>query len=759
MDTLAICRRYILIKTGFAACILVCLVAAQAAFADEICALVLNNLTDRSLLIEDSQGNTSEPLPKDGHLLLDTMPGMDGVAVSDTAYQFTFSGGAAYALEWMSTEQPFGLSLECSIDSSNTRIYRYYSVPGGGNKISLDVIAGDAPVLRRDTTGDGKPDIVVTPDVSLTGAAADDRIPPVVEHVRLSDGSHLLRLVDNETDITSDENLFYSLDRGEHYSPYDGPMMLDPERSPIILAIGRDAVGNPSRVHAFLTRGEQQDFCVRVQADRTNAQSIIETALAEATADGVLPENPSINILASGRGACLWRRGDAGEDLSCTSCTDNYEPGIDQQQLTVYYPDTIDITNRDQFLGLLEQKSSESRFNNSRISFSKADKSDLETSLSAVSSGLAPQAGLLTLLLEGEYVELTDGAILPDISLDTALEKLKSVSKIPRLEGYELALLGERELYRTDFLIRIAGLSQGMNAGLPQLDSWLNRRLRMQLTMAAGGALDSALGVMLADSCAVDKAIAFATRQAYRTTVCGGMPCGSFGEYVSARASESASQCPETFINDELGILQQYAAIEKNDAVALEPLVADECSGNGMLAEALMLLEGFKARVQTVYQTQMEVLQSSNPAEHSTRKAHADSAAADIAGRRQLPAANLTVSVTNTGVNPMPAATIRMYDNNTFNDQAVTVALPVNSAEVIVGDHVSGIPFFIQTDAASVQPNTVRTASFVLDTGATDNDAPEEETFGGFNYYLFNPDEPICPDPTPVEPPDSGGGG
>ena len=257
----------------------------------------------------------------------------------------------------------------------------------------------------------------------------------------------------------------------------------------------------------------------------------------------------------------------------------------------------------------------------------------------------------------------------------------------------------------------------------------------------------------------VDKAIAITTRQSYRTTVCGGVPCGSFGEYVSARATESASQCPGTFSNDELGLLQQYAAIAKNDVVALEPLVVDECSGNGMLAEALILLEGLKSRVQTVYQTQLEALQSSNPDEYSIRKAHADSAEADISARLQQPAANLTVSVTNTGINPMPTATVRMFENNAFNNQAVTVALPVNSVEVIIGDHVTGKPFFIHADPASLQPNIVRTASFVLDTGATDNNAPEEETFGGFNYYLFNPDEPICPDPTPVERPDSGGGG
>ena len=425
----------------------------------------------------------------------------------------------------------------------------------------------------------------------------------------------------------------------------------------------------------------------------------------------------------------------------------------------MYFPATISSTNRGQFLDLLGQEASVSRFNNSRISFRQADMSILETSREAVSSELAPQAGLLSMFLEGEYVELTGDVDVSGISLDTALENLKSVAMIPRLEGYEVALLSERELYHTDHLIRIAGMSQGMNAGLPQLDSWLNHRLRTQLLMAAGSALDAALGVMLADSCAVDKALAFASRQDYRSTVCDGAPCGSFADFVLARASESASQCPGTFSNDELGLLQQYTAIAKNDAVALESLVADECVGNRMLGEAVSLLEGLKTRVQTVYQTQMEALQSSNPAEYGTRKAHADMADVDIAVRRLQPAASLTVSVTNTGVNPMPAATIRMYDNNTFNDQVVTVALPVNSIEVIVGDHVAGSPFFIQVDSASVQPNTIRNASFVLDTGATDNNAPEEETFGGFKYYLFDPDEPICPSPATVERPDSGGGG
>ena len=759
MDTLSKYRRYVPLEAVFFACILVSLVAAQVVSANENCTLVLDNLADRSLLITDAMGNTSEPLPKDGHLLLDAIPGMEGGAVSDTAYQFTFSGDAAYSLEWMSTEQPFGLSLECRLDNANTRIYRYYTVPGEGRQKALDVIAGDAPVLRRDATGDGNPDVVVTPDVSLAGVAADDRIPPEIEHERLADGSHVLRLVDNETDITSNENLFYSLDRGKHYIPYDGPVLLDPDRSPLILAVGRDVVGNSSQVHAFLTRGEQEDFCVRVQAGRTNAQTIIETALAEATTVGILPDNHGINILATGRGACLWRRDEGGADLSCASCIGSYQPGIDQQQLTVYFPTTVGSTNRGQFIDLLKQQASEPRFNNSRIAFRQADKSILDISRQAVSSGLAPQAGLLPLLLEGEYVELTGGANVSGVSLDAALENLKSVSKIPSLEGYEMALLGERELFRTDFLIRIAGMNQDMNTALPQLDSWLNRHLRKQLTVAAGSAMDAALGVMLADSCALDKAIAFATRQAYRTTLCGGVHCGSFGDYVSVRASESASQCPGTFSNDELVLLQQYAEIAQNDAVALEPLVTDECAGNGMLGNALALLEGLKARVQAVYQAEMEVLQSSNPAEHSAREAHADSAEADIAARRQQPATSLTVSVTNTGISPMPAATIRMFDNNAPNGQAVTVALPVNSVEVIVGDHDLGKSFFVQSNSASVQPNTIRTASFVLDTGSTDNNAPEEETFGGFNYYLFNPDEPICPNPTTVVRPDSGGGG
>src|SRR5690606_34049112 len=159
--------------------------------------------------------------------------------------------------------------------------------------------------LRTDSDGDGVPDAPVAPTRTLAGAAAADRTPPTIEHERLPDGRHALRLLDAGVDITSPEHLFASVDGGSSYLPYEGPIALDPRVRPTLMAIGEDDAGNSSGVVHFPTA---PDLCARVADERAALEARVAEVVAAAVGEGLLPAPAGVAALVHGPAACLLRR-------------------------------------------------------------------------------------------------------------------------------------------------------------------------------------------------------------------------------------------------------------------------------------------------------------------------------------------------------------------------------------------------------------------------------------------------------------------
>jgi hypothetical protein len=120
---------------------------------------------------------------------------------------------------------------------------------------------------------------------------------------------------------------------------------------------------------------------------------------------------------------------------------------------------------------------------------------------------------------------------------------------------------------------------------------------------------------------------------------------------------------------------------------------------------------------------------------------------------------NLRMALVNTGTAGNTEATIVMYVNGSPGGQQLDLSPAGETVQVFTGDYLVNAPFYLEIDPSTVNTNVVREAGFVLQTPNVENAADENQTFGSIQYYLFDPDEPVCPNPTRVERPDSGGGG
>jgi subtilase family serine protease len=206
-------------------------------------------------------------------------------------------------------------------------------------------------------------------------------------------------------------------------------------------------------------------------------------------------------------------------------------------------------------------------------------------------------------------------------------------------------------------------------------------------------------------------------------------------------------------------MLSGLLAVSGRDVETLVEVVSNECAANGLLADALGFIRERQEMLQPHYQSIMQALSTSNPAEYARRTAVADAVLARIDFLKNNPALNLKLAIINVGTDASTDVSVTMYENGAPNGQQVTLSAEGETVDVIQGDYENGMPLYIALDTAVVEPNEIRSASVIMQTPDAENAASETETFSGFNYYLFDPDEPICPNPTPVERPDSGGGG
>ena len=731
------------------------------ASAAEICSVVLTGAMQESIIVTDPDGVSTAPMPTaQGHVSIAPLTSVEVAVLVDGVYKYFFTGNGQYRMFWNQGADPSSVSVICRLDSVRTRAFQYDAVhTGEGFGAELLLTVGTAPTLSVDSNGDGIVDVVVAPDIAVTGTAANDSTPPVITHTRLPDGRHTLALIDNEQDITATGQLLYSLDDGSGYVIYSEPIVLDSRTAPQLLAIGRDLAGNRSDQLGFLTRNEDLPLCERLTAERNTVQNVVNSVLTQAVSDNLISASHGISMASIGPGACLWKRDEQGNDIACQTCEGRYAPVFDTQQILMLLPGAITDNTRDQLLERLRDSAASPQHDLTELLFVADDRAAFESGQRSTESGLAAQVQLLEWLLQAEYVDLgSTGPNVSGASLDSALASLRAAS-IPRLEGYEYSLQAEKELLETSLLVRIITMNAGMAATVPQLDPYLGRLLRNQLNTAANVSLRTAFGVLVADECAVDAGLATVSRQDFSTSACGGESCSSFAAYSLARVNASGTQCAGLFTSTELDALSELAAVVARDVDALSGVINDEWAANNMLAGALGSISGRQNQLVSEYENLMQALATDKPAEHAQRQANANAAQVRIAALESRPAVNLRFALVNTGTAEKTDSTILMYDNDSPNGQQLDLSPASETVLFFTGDSTSNLPFFIDIDPAVVEPNIVRNAGFVLRTPSVENAAVEGDTFGSMQYYLFDPEEPICPNPTSVERPDSGAGG
>lgn len=666
--------------------------------------------------------------------------------------QYLVFVGEASRFELASTGQPFGVSLRRHTGDSTSEVIRWDAVQApAARAVVLSITSEGVATLRYAGSAGGAADTVVAPTASFAGAAAADTTAPELTHTREADGRHALHLVDSGADITSPERLVYSLDGGQRYLPYQGPFAVESRETPTLFAVGRDAVGNTSQIYEFSII---EPFCDRVQRDRVALRSLASDALAQATAQGNLPALPGVALLAEGDAACLWRRDTGGGDVSCTMCAGVYVPASSPVPIAVLFPASVSSANRSAVLALFEQQASARKATLPAVSFSSENRADFETGrvdLAPASptddGGLARGLRLLARALFGEYVDLGAGA--PNVagaSLESVVTALRSAG-LSRAEGFEAALLGDLRQLRGGVMLRLVGAARGAIGDAPERDSYENRVARTQLENASHALAESALGLLAADTCGADNALAFRTRAQTQSNACGGAACRSFEAYASARVAASRSACPGVFADAEVADLEQAARIGNGDGATLASLFADECAANSLLGRSLRTVRVFRERAAAAHGAALVAAVSEARA---AREANAAAAASALAALGQVTTQNLKLRVANTGSVAFSGVVLRGYENGAPTGQQRTLSVGPDTALVIEGDAARDVPFFLRRSLTGATPNEIASVVFVLDPDGALATTTEGTKLAGVQYYVFDPAAAICP--LPAEP-------
>ncbi len=682
---------------------------------------------------------------------------------SPSSVLFEMPDGQDFTLSLRSLGQPVVVNIEFEDSVKRTRVVRYLDLEFPA-QARLDLAADGRVTLAVDTTGDGMFDRDVSPTVDVSGIAAADTDPPVVGHRRLTDGRYALVLTDAGIDITSPERLFYSLDGGDRYLPYLGPLAFDPGNTPVILAIGEDRVGNVSRITEIATA---PPFCTRVAGERRTLQTLMAEALAQAVSAGEVPASSAVSLLAVGKAACLWHRDAAGNDDSCQACQGLYEPGIDPVRIAVLYDAAVAMPDRQAVSARFDAAASARRDRIPDLAFTAVDRSSFESGIVAGGAffplsderygdgGLALRLRHLQWALEGEYVDLGAGMDVGGPALGTVVDRMR-VSGLPALEAFEAATRAEWQMLASRMMLRIVGSNRGIVADDPTRDSYENRILREQIESAGSALATANFGRLLVDACASTKGFAYITRSDYRTRACHGLACRTFEDYVASRLSSASGQCPGVIDAPALERLGSAAAIARGDPATLAGLLADECSVNEFLGGALLDVRELKAGTQAAYAAGLQGLTTNDPVEKARRQSAMAGVESANAGLLSETIQDLKLRLVNTGTSPLTGVVLRMFENGAFNGQERDLTIPADTALVIDGHAATSMPFHLRHPIAGSRVNEIVHVAFRVDPDGVYGTTTAGRKVAGLDYYVFDPANPVCPRPGPVIDPVAG---
>jgi hypothetical protein len=280
-----------------------------------------------------------------------------------------------------------------------------------------------------------------------------------------------------------------------------------------------------------------------------------------------------ISMLEQGSGACLWKADPEA------ACSDNYQPGVSDHDFEVFVPPSMLIPSGGgpstaacivdqltaQFIDPATQQPKTivlpggAKVTFEDITFFPVSRDEFEAAqlniLPPASGGSDPtgdmglgrQQLLLKWLLEGEYVSVP-GFSLAGLSLDTILDRLKTQTRIPALEGYEWSVLQEAALAKARAYLRVRGSSSPT--------STMHEFFVKQMHDVGKAGIRASLARMVADTRA-NAVVLDITRQKYADDGCivaspllsspvdwPAKSCTSFEEYVASAAARTLLATP-----------------------------------------------------------------------------------------------------------------------------------------------------------------------------------------------------------------------
>ncbi|MBS1817887.1 MAG: PKD domain-containing protein [Acidobacteria bacterium] len=421
----------------------------------------------------------------------------------------------------------------------------------------------------------------------------------------------------------------------------------------------------------------------RPRGDRTSLLAKEKEALQKGIAQGFSTAAAScavpagITMIEQGSGACLWR-GDCGS---------NYQPGLSDHDFEVFIPQASYAAASACVVKALNEvfidpQTSEPKpitvSDGSTIAFEditffpvvkelfETAKFDVMPPNSGGSDavgdmGLGRRSLLLKWLLEGAYVSGVPGQSLEGRSLDAILKDLKTVTRIPYLEGQEWSLLQEYNLAKSKAFVRVGGASDPSSS--------FNGLFVKQMHDAGKAGIRAAMARMVANP-AANTLLMNVTREAYNSNACISVvsttinpnnwkekPCTSFEEYVASAAARTlrGSTPLPLFSRDE--IVNQVSRFYKVKA-DLERIVSD-AQADAFAALVAQFIDRAKAETLPIYQQTLP-----NDPDAGQRGANRAQAVNKTAGA--LASAKLTLSphVYNRGFRSGSNVRIAMYKSD-----------------------------------------------------------------------------------------------
>ena len=411
-----------------------------------------------------------------------------------------------------------------------------------------------------------------------------------------------------------------------------------------------------------------------LRKEREALQTGIAAGLAQAATQCSLSPS-SITILEQGSGACLWRG----------RCDDNYQPGLSDHDFEVFFPEasfdavakctvkelngtfidprtgepkeiTLPSGGKMAFEDITFFPEVRERFETARFDVEPPDSSGSD---SVGDMGLGRRSLLLKWLLEGAYVTGVPGYSVAGRSLDLILEDLKTVTKIPRLEGYEWAVLQDYALAKSKAFLRVKGAADPKSA--------FHKLFVKQAHDAGKAGIRATMGRLVADP-AGNSTVLDVTRDRYDSDACyevkasvtnprewPAKPCSSFEEYVASAAVRTLRDNRGLFSFDDIvnKVHRFFRVKSDRERIIAEP-AADK-----FIAMTSQFIVATRAATEPIYNVQLP----SDP-DRSQRTANMSTAAVELHKALTTASLPLTPHVFNRGFRDGAGLRVAMYTSD-----------------------------------------------------------------------------------------------